>query len=90
MRLDVNRQESAFMSESGKAVFLSYASQGAETARRIYETLRTASVEMWFEQSELSEVDASDRKIRSKSVRARSSLPSAGQRSGEEARCRRR
>jgi hypothetical protein len=36
-----------------KAVFLSYASQDAEAARRICETLRAAGVEVWFDQSEL-------------------------------------
>jgi len=36
-----------------KAVFLSYASQDAEAARRIYDTLRGAGLEVWFDQSEL-------------------------------------
>ncbi|HVS54170.1 MAG TPA: toll/interleukin-1 receptor domain-containing protein [Opitutaceae bacterium] len=35
-----------------KAVFLSYASQDAETAKRICESLRQAGVEVWFDQSE--------------------------------------
>ena len=42
------------MSESpGKAVFLSYASQDAEAAKRICEALRAVGVEVWFDQSEL-------------------------------------
>ncbi|HEY4301471.1 MAG TPA: TIR domain-containing protein [Candidatus Didemnitutus sp.] len=52
------------MSESTKAVFLSYASQDAEAARRICEALRTAGVEVWFDQSELVGGDAWDQKIR--------------------------
>ncbi|MBS0663335.1 MAG: TIR domain-containing protein [Verrucomicrobia bacterium] len=52
------------MSEPGKAVFLSYASQDAEAARRIAEALRAAGVEVWFDQSELRGGDAWDQKIR--------------------------
>jgi TolB-like protein len=52
------------MSESGKAVFLSYASQDAEAARRICDALRAAGVEVWFDQSELRGGDAWDQKIR--------------------------
>jgi hypothetical protein len=52
------------MSESGKAVFLSYASQDAEAARRLCEALRKAGVEVWFDQSELAGGDAWDQKIR--------------------------
>jgi len=47
-----------------KAVFLSYASQDAEAARRICEALRAAGVEVWFDQSELVGGDAWDAKIR--------------------------
>jgi TolB-like protein/Tfp pilus assembly protein PilF len=46
------------------AVFLSYASQDAEAAKRICEALRTAGVEVWFDQSELRGGDAWDQKIR--------------------------
>ena len=46
------------------AVFLSYASQDAEAARRICEALRQAGVEVWFDQSELRGGDAWDRNIR--------------------------
>ena len=49
---------------TGKAVFLSYASQDAETARRICDALRAAGIEVWFDQSELVGGDAWDAKIR--------------------------
>jgi TolB-like protein len=52
------------MSDSRKAVFLSYASQDAEAAKRICEALRTAGVEVWLDQSELVGGDAWDQKIR--------------------------
>ena len=52
------------MSESGKAVFLSYASQDAEAAKRIADALRGAGVEVWFDQSELVGGDVWDQKIR--------------------------
>ena len=37
------------MNDSAKAVFLSYASQDADAARRIGETLRAAGVEVWID-----------------------------------------
>jgi TolB-like protein/Flp pilus assembly protein TadD len=46
------------------AVFLSYASQDADAARRIADALRAADVEVWFDQSELRGGDAWDQKIR--------------------------
>ncbi len=52
------------MSEPAKAVFLSYASQDAAAARKICDALRTAGVEVWFDQSELVGGDAWDAKIR--------------------------
>ena len=52
------------MSEPTKAVFLSYASQDAEPARRICEALRAAGIEVWFDQSELRGGDVWDHKIR--------------------------
>ena len=52
------------MSESNKAVFLSYASQDAAAAARICEALRAAGIEVWFDQSELRGGDAWDQKIR--------------------------
>lgn len=52
------------MSDPGKAVFLSYASQDAEAAKRICDALRAAGIEVWFDQSELVGGDAWDAKIR--------------------------
>jgi TolB-like protein len=52
------------MTDSGKAVFLSYASQDAEAAQRLCNALRAASIEVWFDQSELRGGDAWDQKIR--------------------------
>jgi TolB-like protein/Flp pilus assembly protein TadD len=52
------------MSDTTKAVFLSYASQDAQAARRICEALRASGVEVWFDQNELVGGDAWDAKIR--------------------------
>src|SRR5438552_10916896 len=52
------------MSESTKAVFLSYASADAETVQRICNALRAAGLEVWFDQSELRGGDAWDASIR--------------------------
>jgi len=52
------------MSDPNKAVFLSYASQDKETARRICEALRGIGLEVWFDVSELRGGDAWDQKIR--------------------------
>jgi TolB-like protein len=52
------------VSDSSKAIFLSYASQDAEAARRIADALRAVGVEVWFDQNELVGGDAWDRKIR--------------------------
>jgi TolB-like protein len=52
------------VNDSGKAVFLSYASQDAEAAARICTALRAAGIEVWFDQSELRGGDAWDRQIR--------------------------
>jgi TolB-like protein/Tfp pilus assembly protein PilF len=46
------------------AVFLSYASQDAEPARKICDALRAAGIEVWFDRSELRGGDAWDQKIR--------------------------
>src|SRR5690242_5406682 len=51
-------------STPGGAVFLSYASQDAEAAKRICEALRAAGIEVWFDQSELRGGDAWDQSIR--------------------------
>src|SRR3954462_15052315 len=64
-----HRGESAVvMCVENKAVFLSYASQDADAARRICEALRAAGVEVWFDQSELRGGDAWDAKIRKQIV----------------------
>ena len=52
------------MSESPRAIFLSYASQDADAARRVCEALRAAGLEVWFDQSELRGGDAWDAAIR--------------------------
>jgi hypothetical protein len=52
------------VTDPGKAVFLSYASQDADAAGRICEALRAAGIEVWFDQSELRGGDAWDRQIR--------------------------
>jgi len=46
------------------AVFLSYASQDAEAARRLSAALRLAGIEVWLDQSELRGGDAWDQSIR--------------------------
>jgi len=46
------------------AVFLSYASQDVEAAKRICEALRASGIEVWFDQSELRGGDAWDQSIR--------------------------
>jgi TolB-like protein/tetratricopeptide (TPR) repeat protein len=46
------------------AVFISYASQDVEAAKRICDALRGSGIEVWFDQSELRGGDAWDRKIR--------------------------
>ena len=52
------------MSSESKAIFLSYASQDAEAAKKICEALRSSGIEVWFDQSELCGGDAWDAKIR--------------------------
>jgi len=52
------------MPEPNQAVFLSYASQDAESAQSICQALRTGGIEVWFDQSELRGGDAWDQKIR--------------------------
>jgi TolB-like protein/tetratricopeptide (TPR) repeat protein len=52
------------VTESRPAVFLSYASEDTDAARRICETLRCAHIEVWFDQSELRGGDAWDTAIR--------------------------
>ena len=52
------------MANLPKAVFLSYASQDAEAAKRICEAQMAADALVWFDQSELRGGDAGDQKIR--------------------------
>ena len=52
------------MSEPTKAVFLSYAREDADAARRIADALRGFGVEVWFDQSELRGGDTWDAKIK--------------------------
>jgi TolB-like protein len=52
------------MTGTSSGIFLSYASQDAEPARRICEALRAAGIEVWFDQSELRGGDVWDRNIR--------------------------
>ena len=47
-----------------QAIFLSYASQDADAARRLCDALRAAGLEVWFDQSELRGGDAWDASIR--------------------------
>jgi TolB-like protein len=50
--------------QPSKGVFLSYASEDADVAKRICDALRVAGIEVWFDQSELRGGDAWDQKIR--------------------------
>ena len=52
------------MTDLGRAVFLSYASQDAEAAQKLCHALRVAGIEVWFDQSELRGGDAWDASIR--------------------------
>jgi len=52
------------VTDLGRAVFLSYASQDAEAAQQLCNALRGAGVEVWFDQSELRGGDAWDALIR--------------------------
>jgi TolB-like protein/cytochrome c-type biogenesis protein CcmH/NrfG len=52
------------VTDPGKAVFLSYASQDADAARRLCDALRASGIEVWLDQSELRGGDVWDQKIR--------------------------
>lgn len=52
------------MSESDKAIFLSYASEDMQTARKVCDALRAAGLEVWFDRSALRGGDAWDTSIR--------------------------
>jgi len=54
------------MTESTQAIFLSYASQDAEMARRVADALRAAELTVWFDQNELRGGDAWDATIRTR------------------------
>ena len=60
---DPPRDESS-VTDPGRVVFLSYASQDAEAAQKICEALRAAGIEVFLDQSELRGGDAWDQKIR--------------------------
>ena len=52
------------VTDPGKAVFLSYASQDAAATQQLCNALRAAGIEVWFDQSELRGGDAWDASIR--------------------------
>lgn len=52
------------MPGESKAVFLSYASEDSEAAARIADALRSAGIEVWFDQRDLRGGDAWDQQIR--------------------------
>src|ERR1700689_1430664 len=59
-----SRHDEGTVTDPGRAVFLSYASQDTEAAQNLCNALRAAGVEVWFDQSELRGGDAWDRQIR--------------------------
>src|SRR5207248_5349164 len=61
---DPGNRAQLVMSAANKAIFLSYASQDAEAARRICDALRAVGVDVWFDQSALRGGDAWDASIR--------------------------
>src|SRR5882724_4182892 len=54
------------VTDPGRAVFLSYASEDGHAAQQLCNALRAAGVEVWFDQSELRGGDAWDATIRRK------------------------
>jgi TolB-like protein len=52
------------VTDPSRAVFLSYASQDAEAAQHLCNSLRSAGIEVWFDQSELRGGDVWDASIR--------------------------
>ncbi|MSU49249.1 MAG: toll/interleukin-1 receptor domain-containing protein [Opitutus sp.] len=52
------------MSGASKAIFLSYAREDTDAARRIADALRGFGIEVWFDQSELRGGDTWDAKIK--------------------------
>ena len=68
---------------AGAAVFLSYAREDTEPARRIADALRAFGVEVWFDQSELRGGDAWDTKIRNQIKTCALFVPLVSQRTEE-------
>ena len=72
------------MSEAApRAVFLSYAREDAEAAKRIAEALRAFGVEVWFDQNELRGGDSWDAKIRGQIKSCALFIPIVSQRTEE-------
>ena len=71
------------MSDATKAVFLSYAREDTEPAKRIADALRAFGVEVWFDQSELRGGDAWDTKIRNQIKTCALFVPVVSQRTEE-------
>jgi TolB-like protein len=67
------------------AVFLSYAREDADAARRIAEALRAFGVEVWFDQNELRGGDTWDQKIRTQIKTCALFVPLVSQRTEERA-----
>jgi TolB-like protein/tetratricopeptide (TPR) repeat protein len=61
---DATNRGGLFVTHSTKGVFLSYASEDAGVAKRICDALHAASIDVWFDQSELRGGDAWDQQIR--------------------------
>jgi TolB-like protein/tetratricopeptide (TPR) repeat protein len=59
-----NRQDMADQPRPAGAIFLSYAREDTDAARRIAEALRSGGLEVWFDQNELRGGDVWDQKIR--------------------------
>ena len=68
-----------------RAVFLSYAREDADQARRIAEAMRAFGVEVWFDQNELRGGDAWDTKIRNQIKTCALFVPLISQRTEERA-----
>ena len=71
------------MSDATKPVFVSYAREDTDAARRIAEALRSHGVEVWFDQNELRGGDAWDGKIRKQINDCALFLPIVSQRTQE-------
>ena len=71
------------MSDATKAIFLSYAREDTEAAKRIADALRAFGVEVWFDQSELRGGDSWDTKIRTQIKTCALFVPLISQRTEE-------